>query len=114
MLDQFALTMKRNALQFHAGHAMFCPSCQTILDCRRAVEIDASKDGKLITSKIVCASCYDSHVRVNLIDAKLPEGVTVEVNDGRVLFAKPKATKRAKKAPKAAQPVAVEQLPLTA
>ncbi len=86
MLSELERTAKRSMLKWHAGHTMFCPGCEQVLDCKRVVEIDISKDGKLQASKIVCASCYDSRLKGN-IEAQLHAlGHTVEIIDGREIF----------------------------
>jgi hypothetical protein len=60
LLDQFKQTAIKSSFQWHVGHTIFCPSCQNILDVKRAVEVDVYRDENLITSKVLCAPCYDA------------------------------------------------------
>jgi hypothetical protein len=81
-------TILRNMLKWHVSREMFCPRCRTILDCRKTVEIDITRGTELAASLIMCARCYDGRDQ----SAVMPEGVRLEVHDGRVLFARAKKT----------------------
>lgn len=103
IMNQMELTLKRNMLKWHVGHVMFCPVCQKVMDCRKAVEIDvyqraidadgSEKQGELVTSKITCAKCYDG-AAVRIADAVRAKGFIGEVIDGRVIFARAKRGKK--------------------
>ena len=92
------LTIKRNMLKYQTGQAMFCPACRTIMDCRRAVSVDILKGSDLLKTMITCAACHDKTVipALDKLAGKFAsEGVTVELADGRVLFARPKKNRKA-------------------
>jgi len=79
-------TLRRNMLRWHVGHVIFCPACQAVLDCRRAVEIDVMQGGKLAKSLIVCASCFDGKVKANaeaMVKELFSHNLSVEIIDGR-------------------------------
>jgi hypothetical protein len=87
-MSELELYAKKQMLEYHAGHDIFCRGCQKILDARRAVELDFYKDGDLKQSGVVCATCYDSRLK----DRSIP-GITIEVTDGRIIFASRKKEK---------------------
>jgi hypothetical protein len=95
-LSPMARVLERNALKYQVGHTMFCPACQTILDCKRAVGLDwLDANEELRGTRVVCAACYDAKMANGKLE-KMTEGTAfhVKVNDGRVLFSQ---TKRARK-----------------
>ena len=99
--DVMRETVLKNALKFACGQAIFCPACQKILDCSRAVSVDFYQHGTLAGTRTTCAGCYDSKVKPRIdaaADRIKAEGIKVEVSDGRVLFAKPKRVKASKPA----------------
>lgn len=110
LMSDFERIAKRRMLKWHAGYTMFCPICQTILDARRAVEIDVYKqasddtgapaNGDLVTSKIFCAKCWDK--RADQVQARFAAaGLNIDLTDGRELFRAPaRAAKQASKQPK--------------
>jgi C4-type Zn-finger protein len=75
----------KNMLRYHVGNAITCPACGDILDCRRAVEMNFSQFDKLVHSGIRCARCFDAMGDVGLSAKR--RGMTIEIVDGRVLFA---------------------------
>lgn len=70
-------TVNRNLLKYAAGRVMFCPYCNTVLDCRTTV-IVSTTDGK---ESVLCARCFDAWG-----DKPAFTGVV----DGRQLWAAPK------------------------
>jgi len=86
MMSELAITAKRKMLKWHAGQVMFCPGCEQVLDCRRAVELDFMQGGELKASKITCASCWESKLKGHIEAQAEEHGYTLEVTDGRVLF----------------------------
>jgi len=88
VLGGMETTVKRNILKYAAGRTMFCPGCQTIMDCKRTVTWDLLKEDKLLMSKVLCTACYDSKIAGNaaIAEAVTSKGLTVEVTDGRVLW----------------------------
>ena len=75
-------TIARNLVKYAAGTAMFCPRCEAILDQSRTVVLS---DGTRTVT--MCDQCY----------GKSPGNIkrgSIEVYDGRVLFAKPRKAKR--------------------
>ena len=100
ILSAVQRTLARNMLRFHAGHEIFCPKCHTILDCKRAVEIDVCKqdtDATLVRSYIMCANCWETRYRVDIeslnrnasVDSRL---LRAKIWDGRELFSAPAKT----------------------
>jgi len=103
ILNELEKTVTRNALRFHVSHAIFCPACQTVMDVRRAVEVDFRKSDQLVHSAIRCAACYDRNQEYfNKVASE--RGLTVEITDGRVLYKAEPAAPRVRK-PAAAEPV---------
>jgi hypothetical protein len=91
--------INREMLKHHVGMALFCPACGTVLDCRRAVEVDMiGPNGAIVSSIIRCSTCYDNTVAgaVDKVKAAHPD-VTIEIHDGRELFASHAKPKKAKK-----------------
>ncbi len=86
IMTEFERTAKRNMLKWHVGQTIFCPGCQNVLDCKRAVEVDISKDGELKASKIFCAQCWDERLRDKIPGLLAEHGHTVALQDGRELF----------------------------
>lgn len=94
ILGNIELTIKRNILKWHAGHDITCRGCGTILDCRRAVELDIYKGDTLAASKIVCSTCYDTRLKDTLASDLGKHDLRLDITDGRELFGRPrKATK---------------------
>ena len=86
LLGSMQWTIARNLVKWAAGQTMFCPHCDRVLDCSRTI---VASDGGRATITL-CADCW----------GKAPgnfKSGSVEVWDGRVLFAKPARTKRTKK-----------------
>ena len=84
ILSDLERTIRRQVLKFHVGQTIFCPECQSIMDVRRAVEVDyETPDGTVVHSSIRCVDCFDRNPPAEGI------GVTRKVNDGRVLFPPP-------------------------
>ncbi len=69
-------------LRYAAGRAIFCPSCDHILDARRSVLMCANDNGP---TAILCGDCYDEmRERLSAVeDAAFVRGV--DVTDGRSL-----------------------------
>lgn len=66
---------------------MFCPGCDNILDARRTVLLEFSKDGQPAGTKTVCSRCYDERLKPGLADAfRDHPGFSFEVTDGRETF----------------------------
>jgi hypothetical protein len=73
-------TVNKGILIFAIQNTMFCPYCETILDVRRAVHLEAQKDGRTVLSKVLCAACFDkAKPRLD----KMP--YALEIIDGREL-----------------------------
>jgi hypothetical protein len=87
-------TLQRNTLKYHCGHTMFCPQCGRILDCKRAVEIDLMEIGQLRKSYILCAPCWDDRkLAMHDLATQSNGRFTLEIQDGRVLFARKQKAK---------------------
>ena len=80
----------RKMLEWHAGHAIQCPSCGCSLDHKYAVQIEffrGSDPDDIIASRILCARCYDaSSAGYRLTMALEGTGLMVRRTDGRQLF----------------------------
>jgi hypothetical protein len=81
-------TITRNLLKHAAGHAMFCPLCNRVLDAPTTVLVQA---GEVI--KTLCAPCYDTELLPKL---KARPGLfeRCEITDGRFWFGKGAAKAR--------------------
>lgn len=99
IMDPFRRTLARTSLRDMCGHQIFCKGCGTILDCRRAVELEFShrSTGEFAASRVICAACFDAKLAGGRIQAQM-EGTafSVEAIDGRVLFAREKRTRTRK------------------
>lgn len=51
--DRMTATLNGNLVRYAVSRAIFCPGCESILDCRRAV---------LILDRIVCERCFARYV----------------------------------------------------
>lgn len=71
-------TIHRNLLKYAAGRAIFCPHCDTILDCRSTVV--ATRDTR---EYVMCARCWDSKVD------QAGKAACSEIVDGRELWPAP-------------------------
>lgn len=80
-------TINKGLVKYSAGRAIFCPHCQDIADARRWV-VATIGERTLGT----CAPCWDKAIAGKV----LPE--SIEVLDGRVLFARPRKAKQSKPA----------------
>lgn len=99
IISELERTVRRNALRYHVGRQMFCPSCETLLDVRRAVEVDyLDASGNLLQSTIRCEKCYRAPILTT-------GGLSVQVNDGRLLFPPPAPRAPAARSPKKADPI---------
>ena len=81
-------TINRNLLKYSAGYYIFCPQCGQVADAKRWVIV--SQGDK---TKACCAPCWDKYTEGKTIPP------SVEVIDGRQIFARPKSQKRATAAP---------------
>ena len=100
ILSDLERTIRRQVLKFHVGQAIFCPECQSVMDVRRAVEVDyEAPNGTVVHSSIRCTDCFDKNPPAEGI------GITRKVNDGRVLFPPPAPRIKTARSPKKAEPV---------
>ena len=75
-------TVQKNMHKFQVGHQMFCPLCQTVLDVRQSVSVDILKGAELLSTRVLCAKCYDAKA-ATLAEGATNTGVTLEIYDGR-------------------------------
>lgn len=74
ILGAFEQTIARNLVKHAAGTAIFCPRCETILDCKTTVVLsDKTK------TLVLCSCCYGRG------PGNIKAG-SVEVWDGRALW----------------------------
>ena len=48
----------KELLKFAAGHAIFCPTCQRILDCKTTVHISVMLGTSCVKSITTCERCW--------------------------------------------------------
>lgn len=77
-----ARTVNRNLLKYAVGRAMFCPSCETIMDYRRAVLITVMRGNDTLATKCLCTKCWDPK-QSTFTTAMTDKGLSVELVDGR-------------------------------
>ena len=84
VMSEMEQVVNRNLLKYAAGTALFCPCCQTVMDCTRTVTFDVIRNGQPLKAGMVrCTRCYDS-LCTSLSTAN---GFCFEnVVDGRILF----------------------------
>ena len=81
-------TVERNLLKHAVGLRIFCPNCEQIMDVRRAVlaSILVAPNHRNTREHVCCAECWD-RLRPTIEGLLKTSGGTLEVIDGRVLFA---------------------------
>ena len=85
ILSPLQRTVTRNLLKHAAGRAIFCPSCQTIMDWKRTVIYDVQRqDTPDSTVKVFvwCGKCADKALP-SLQKACLDRNLVLEITDGR-------------------------------
>lgn len=75
--------LNRNLLKSIAGHNIFCPACQSIMDWRGTVVITFMKGDKPLTTKGCCVDCWDSSMRDKAHAIAAAHGATLDVVDAR-------------------------------
>ena len=91
VLDAVQKEMQKEWFKSAVGKQTFCyvGQCRAVLDCRRAVEITVWSDKEPVRVAFYCANCYD---RANLArfeaETLAPNGLRLEITDGRELFKK--------------------------
>ena len=91
MLDLVQKEMQKEWFKGSVGQQIFCAvgQCGSVLDCRRAVEVTINKNDKPVQVQFYCAKCFYKADIKRLTDNVLtPNGLTLEVVDGRELYAK--------------------------
>lgn len=78
-MDLMQRTLNRNLVKYAAGRAIFCPSCDDILDQKRTVVV-TTPAGRTMT---YCGQCWD---KVAAVAAADPRFVELDILDGRQLF----------------------------
>lgn len=89
MLDLVQKEIQRQWFKGSVGMQIFCKvsHCQSILDCKRAVELTIYQGDKPVKSEFYCAKCYDqADVERLRTEVLTPNGLTLEVVDGRELY----------------------------
>lgn len=86
--------LNRELLKYAAGHHIFCPACQQIMDCRRTVITDVvavTPDGREVPVKslVRCAKCFDKYLPIvqgyvqNFKPSPTTAAIKLEIVDGR-------------------------------
>lgn len=70
----------RSILRFAVQRAIFCPSCDRVLDVRRAVLIEIKATGRHLIS---CGACFDKPRIQEAVASKQPG--ELDIIDGRAL-----------------------------
>jgi hypothetical protein len=97
MINEMERTINKNLLKYAVGHAIFCPGKHcggAVMDMRRAVMVTVKRGGQELRTLTICAACFDAS-RAELNAAVEGKGCTLELVDGRELFAKRKAPAKA-------------------
>ena len=81
VLGNMKSELEIQSLRCSCGNQIFCPGCQCILDFRKAVEITAEKNGKVIFCKAFCGDCFDNRITQNI--SKLAAVSEITIIDGR-------------------------------
>jgi RNase P subunit RPR2 len=80
-------TLTKRMLKYTAGHVMFCPTCDNILDWSRTVDTSfiAKDSGDAFKTIITCTECFDAKVKPVLEGSaiKVGENVEIKIIDGR-------------------------------
>jgi hypothetical protein len=84
LMSEMERTVNKGLLEYAASQTLFCPKCETIMDCTRTVTFDIVKDGQIHQSTVVlCGACYDRLCAA----MSTAQGYCLEdVVDGRTLF----------------------------
>lgn len=53
LTDRMTATLNGNLVRYAVSRAIFCPGCENILDCRRAV---------LVLERVICERCFSQYV----------------------------------------------------
>ena len=61
-MDMMETAARLCAMRGEVAKQMFC-SCGTILDCRRAVQVDVNVGSKLVWRRVFCGTCADTNFR---------------------------------------------------
>jgi hypothetical protein len=56
--DYFQEAANKELLKFAAGHAIFCPTCHKILDCKTTVHISVMLGTSCVKSITTCECCW--------------------------------------------------------
>tara|TARA_R100001082_G_C4307218_1_gene135128 strand:- start:311 stop:604 length:294 start_codon:yes stop_codon:yes gene_type:complete len=91
VLDAVQKEMKKEWFKSAVGHQTFCyvGQCRAVLDCKRAVEITIWKGKEPAKVSFYCSKCYDKADLVRFeAEVLTPNGLTLEIVDGRELFKK--------------------------
>ena len=80
-------TLTKRMLKYTAGHVMFCPTCDNILDWSRTVDTSfiARDSGDAFKTIITCTECFDTKIKPVLEGSAIKVGDNVEIKiiDGR-------------------------------
>ena len=79
-------TLKANMLRYQCGQAIFCPGCNDILDCTRAVSTDIYRGEELVKTFILCGKCFDKREIPKLIESAIAKAAAKGVTNGRVEY----------------------------
>lgn len=75
-------TVNRNLLKYAASRAIFCPGCNQIMDWRKTMILDVTKDSAPVHTMVFCTTCGDKGL-LSLEALCKEKGLTLEVTDGR-------------------------------
>jgi hypothetical protein len=87
-------TINKGLLEHAAGTHIFCPRCRQIMDCRRTVLVTFTQTNGGMKTWTMCAACYD-RIKLELHDLVLGMKGTLDVVDGREVFARAPRTRKA-------------------
>lgn len=82
ILSPMQRTVNRNLLKYAASRAIFCPGCNQIMDWRKTMILDVTKDSAPIKTMVFCTTCGDKALP-SLQKACLDRNLVLEITDGR-------------------------------
>lgn len=86
LMSHMEATIQANMLRYQCGQAIFCPGCQNILDCTRAVSADIYRGRDIVRVLLFCAKCFDEKKIAELIQGGIDKAAAKGITDGRVEY----------------------------
>lgn len=84
MIELLERKLTGTMLRYQVGHQLWCRGCENMLDVKRSVSMDLSRDGVLLSTTMYCGDCWDRSRAVARAKAR-QLGVSVKITDGRTV-----------------------------